>query len=761
MTNVYSCQGRNHAHFAQFWIVMKWNHRICKKHDFLSEWQAVEDACELAMDFDHYVSIHGCRSQRHSCSSMALRVGRVTFSTVIEVAICDDESFHFQTRTMPEIAFKSWTEKPWSLRPATCRAADAYYDVPSLRKGSVEHEEAHHGPDDHLNEFEDEDDQDQQDDNDDDRDPEPPVPDDGGFSSDDDPQALHIYRLGRPHVFGHVDWNTYRTVLRDAAQLVRMHINVLTGFHYMRASLDGLQDAEEAIILQHINDIAVGSEEKLVIFDVTMHMRENPGQVPPAPTVTRTVHKVLPQLARQHILIIAGVDSYCDWVQHQCIVYLNHQIWEHRDRSLKHILHGMYIKVILPPPPLPHWNTVAAVRVAQEVGSTFGFPEAHELASQILEQEYEVNSPLAIAAQPRQSRPNDQEDDIDVPMTFPPRARMPRLRPRHDGDMQWLDQLAEFFRAEAIHEVFDGPPLLYIQTWYVHHVRHARCEAPRPIRLDNAMITWLEEFRYAWRDQWDRRLPFSVHIVLPRPPQPRYQDYACHVLFEQAQPPHRVAGVITNLFEGDVHDALQQFAATMPRVVRSDDVIEELGLNIFCDTRRCTTTVGGQALHLILAHDLTSGFNMCTRIAPPQSPRQLPVLPGNENEEHFADVSLLQHKVRVGFSEPLQPVQNSPTSPRMNALNLPHVPHERHPYGLRADAPVFIPGAVPIDADEVTQDLYHLWCGQAWQWADETPSAEILVWFADHASPMPHGLYPRRLRLWPDYTRCFGAKFML
>ena len=705
------------------------------------------------MDFDHYVSVQGCRSQHYRCPSTTLRVGRVTFSTDIEVAICDVESYLFQARTMPEIAFKSWTEKPWSLRPTTCRAADAYYDVPSQRHGSVEHEDAHHDPGDQPDELEEEDNQDQRDGNDDDHDPEPPVPSDGGFSSDEDPQALHIYRLGRPHVFGHVDWNTYRTVLRDAAQLVRMHINVLTGFHYMRASLDGLQDAEEAIILQHINDIAVGSEEKLVIVDVAMHTRANPGQVPPAPTITRTVHKVLPQLARQHILTIAGVDSYCDWVQHQCIVYLNHQVWEHRDNSLKHILHGMYIKVTIPPPPSPHWNTVAAVRVAQDVGSIFGFPAAHELASQILEHEYETDPPHATAVQPWQARPHDQEDDIDVPMTFPPGARMPRLRPRHDGNMQWLDQLAVIFRDEAVHEVLDGPPLLYIQTWYVHHARYARCEAPRPIRLDNAMITWLEEFRFAWRDRWDRRLPFSVHIVLPRPPQPRYQGYACHVLFEQAQPPHRVAGVITNLFEGAAHDALQQFAATMPRIVRSADVIDELGLNIFCDVRRCTTTVGGQPLHLILAHDLTSGFNMCTRIAPPRSSQQLPVLPGDEDAEHFADISFLQHHVRLGFDTPLQPVQNSPVSPKQTALNLPHAPQEGQPFGLRANAPVFIPGAFPIDADDFTQDLYHMWCGMAWQWEDETPSIEILVWFADHSSPMPHGLYPRRVRLWPDYTR--------
>ncbi|CAL1146566.1 unnamed protein product, partial [Cladocopium goreaui] len=513
---------------------------------------------------------------------------------------------------------------------------------------------------------------------------------------------------------------------------IRKH-SMFTGFHYMRVRLDGLQEAEDAIILQHIHDLAVGSTEKLVVFDIIMHSRPMTGQVPPAPTVVRVVHKVLPQVARRHLLAIAGVDEYCEWVQQQCIVYFNNQPWPLRDTALRDTLHGMYIKILLPPPPTPHWNTAAAVRVAQDVGSLFGFPEAHELASQILEHEYESDPPPVAA--PRQSRPCDQEDDIDVPMTFPPGARLPRLRPRHDGNMQWLDQLAEIFRAEAVSEVHGGAPLLYVQTWYVHHVHHARCEAPRPIRLDNAMITWLEEFRFAWRDRWDRRLPFAVHLVLPRPPQPRYQGYACHILFEQAQPPHRVAGVITNLFEGEGHDALQQFATTMPRIVRSADVIDELGLNIFCDTRRCTTTVNGQPLHLIIAQDLNSGFNMCTRIAPPRSLRQLPVPPGDEADEHFADLALLQ-------------IVSLPRPGSLPADTIEGVPHERSSSGsqkprMNADARAFVPGqSHQLVPSAFMQSLRFAWMAAAASWGDEPLSGEILVWFADHSAVVPHGLFP-------------------
>ena len=46
-------------------------------------------------------------------------------------------------------------------------------------------------------------------------------------------------------------------------------------------------------------------------------------------------------------------------------------------------------------------------------------------------------------AQPLQCKGTDFTDDIDIPMTFPPGTRMPRVRPPHDGTIEWLLQLGE------------------------------------------------------------------------------------------------------------------------------------------------------------------------------------------------------------------------------------------------------------------------------------------------------------------------------
>jgi hypothetical protein len=84
-------------------------------------------------------------------------------------------------------------------------------------------------------------------------------------------QAVHIYRLGHLAIFGHLDWSSYHTALRDAIQISRIPRNSCVGFQYVQVRLPGQQDGEEAIILQHIDDIATGSLEKLVIIDIVFH----------------------------------------------------------------------------------------------------------------------------------------------------------------------------------------------------------------------------------------------------------------------------------------------------------------------------------------------------------------------------------------------------------------------------------------------------------------------------------------------------------
>ena len=102
-----------------------------------------------------------------------------------------------------------------------------------------------------------------------------------------------------------------------------------------------------------------------------------------------------------------------------------------------------------------------------------------------------------------QCKPSPTNDAIDIPMMLPPHMPMRSLRPRHDGDFRWFDDLASHFDSFGIHEHINGVVFLHVTTWFVHHRRYPSCVSPRPVRLEGQAITWIEDLKHAWRDLLD------------------------------------------------------------------------------------------------------------------------------------------------------------------------------------------------------------------------------------------------------------------
>lgn len=606
-----------------------------------------------------------------------------------------------------------------------------------------------------------------------------PGDDEPDFQSSDeshngDPQALHVMRLGHPTIFGHVDWRSYHVVLREAAQLVGAPLHQFVGFHYLQTPLIGQQLAEETIILQHINDIAIGSQEKLIVVDIVMHVERRSAGLPAAPTVSRRVFKVLPQLTRSQMLIVAGVEHYCQWSEHQCVAHRNGIMWPYADHQLRDMEHGMYVRIQLPPPQQQHWEPTLAIQAIQEAGDLFDFPEAGWIAADLLQgRALDHDQAAALpchAPRHQQCKPCEIIEDIDVPLFFAPGTRMPRHRPRHDGGFDWWYQLGEMFSQFAEQEAIDGDHYLYLQTWFVHHERHRVCRQPRPIRLDGAAYTWIEEFRFLWRDLLQRDVPFSIHIIKPRPPQPRLQTYTCHVVIEQARPHGRAAGVVTNLFEGPERDAMEQFATTLPSRVRRDDVIEEMQLQHFTEGRRVEVRVGSEVVHLIIATDLSAGFSMRIRFGVPANlpQTQRPVHPG-QAEMHFEDVAFFQKQARIVLSR----------LPNVDAREGRYVDSDIVAWMRRRSqrltrSPLYC-GNAPQDVKEVValdqaiedripdsglhllqqtqfiQDLFAIWNAAAFAWAGEERAGSILTWFVDHRQGFPICHLPRLVVLFENF----------
>eukprot|EP00435_Cladocopium_sp_Y103_P071932 s558_g38.t1 len=519
-------------------------------------------------------------------------------------------------------------------------------------------------------------------------------------------QGVHVFRLGYLPAFGRVRWNTVDHILVDAARVVR--VPALT-----------------------------------------------------APRVLRQVYKVVPTLLRQHLLQMTGVAAYCEWIRPDCLVSCNRVPWSKNDIGPRTISHGMYFRIVIPPPPDPTWEIGHVLKVFQECAELFDPPEAGRLAEEILHHSSRAAAPAPAPArcdnfipQGRQLKGADLGPyDIDVPTMHAPAAYRQPLHPRHDGSLQWLIDLGQIFVDNAEDEAFFNEPLLYVQTWFIHHERHRSCRVPRPIRLESQSVTWIDDFRHLWNDLMTRDEVFSIHVVKPRPPQVRHSSYACHVIVEQAPARGLVASVITALFEGDRtarRDGFMQGAFSVPKFIRSPDVIDAMEIAPFCTGRRCTIHAGQQPVHLVEATELVNGCSLKVYTAPPNA--QLPIAPHEEGEP-FADVMFLQTDVLIrDLIHLMQPI----VSPHLRGFDVPAnvgATRECSAFQFNAHAAEFQP-TVPFlhEQPDHINDLFAIWSTQVAVWEEDSMPFRLLSWFVDHRHHIPHCFRGRTVDLTDHYT---------
>lgn len=551
------------------------------------------------------------------------------------------------------------------------------------------------------------------------------VPSPSLADSDEQIPRATIHRLGHVQTTGQVRRDTILHTLHDSARVVGENPDHFIAFHRLQCQPDDQIPSVDSLILQHFLDIPPGSTEKLVLIDVEMHSAQRGNSLPRAPPVQRQVHRILPTIVRQYLLQITRTDAYCEWHRTECLVYRNCVPWNQQARGPFQVQHGMYFRIVIPPPPDPTWDIGHAIRIFHEAADAFDFPMAGPIAEETLRQGQgnQNNQRAALGAdQPPSStlKGADLDGDIDVPMTSARRSlraeRPPR--PTHDGDEGWFWELGHLFSRQAREEAFEGEFFVYVQTWYIDHQRHPTCRRPRPIRLDHYWITWLDEFCYAWRDVLDENNPYSVHVVRPRPPQYRHHGYVCHILIEQNRPQGRAAGILTALLAGHTNDGIIQGAFSVPRHLRKQDVIDTLEIEPFCANRRCTVYHDREPLHLVVATEVQSGFSIRSHIDPPNA--QLPVLP-SEPAGYFDDLMLMQ----------LPPAQGQPAQA----------------FQFNADAAEFQPGRMFADQCDQIHELFAIWSASVFTWENEAPSAPIITWFIDHRGNFPICLQSRRVLL--------------
>ena len=128
--------------------------------------------------------------------------------------------------------------------------------------------------------------------------------------------------------------------------------NQVRCFHRLAVAPIGLRvPSEEAVILQSVDDVTPGSEEKLILIDLVIHYQPlASGLLVPACGSETSLESQSSDPSRSNSFASFSSMQYCRDQGDRCLIHKNHALWAAADRTVHHIAHGDYVRVQVPPP---------------------------------------------------------------------------------------------------------------------------------------------------------------------------------------------------------------------------------------------------------------------------------------------------------------------------------------------------------------------------------------------------------------------------
>ena len=106
------------------------------------------------------------------------------------------------------------------------------------------------------------------------------------------------------------------------------------------------------------------------------------------------------------------------------------------------------------------------------------------------------------------------ESQQQDPPSFATNARLPAEQPQQQRPRPiWRMELDILFDEHARTHFQEIGPTMAVSVWYIHHVRHPSCLAPRIVELDDVRDLWYADLCNAWWDRIVRQQPLKVLIV--------------------------------------------------------------------------------------------------------------------------------------------------------------------------------------------------------------------------------------------------------
>ena len=169
----------------------------------------------------------------------------------------------------------------------------------------------------------------------------------------------------------------------------------------------------------------------------------------------------------------------------------------------------------------------------------------------------------------------------------------------------------------------DDGIIIFVQSYYIDHLRHRHEDRPRPLRFDLDHSEWESQVRFIWEDVVDEHMAIEIAIVDPEPPAFEHRSTVATVIVHQQIIPHRFACLITAVIPTDSALRVLESAHSLEQEQRPSDLLQAGGVEHIGRLRQeqgfgaCTLHVGWRLLPNDAPVLLQHGLGLIIRVPIP------------------------------------------------------------------------------------------------------------------------------------------------
>eukprot|EP00438_Fugacium_kawagutii_P025383 Skav223570 [mRNA] locus=scaffold34:457927:464854:- [translate_table: standard] len=173
--------------------------------------------------------------------------------------------------------------------------------------------------------------------------------------------------------------------------------------------------------------------------------------------------------------------------------------------------------------------------------------------------------------------PHDHIEDGDGSVSRPWISDFDRAHPLdfglppHDEQDPLVRGLHQLWAVDGVTELEEEGPVIYVQTWYLHHQDRQQCFRSRAVRLHEGLEDWVAQIQETWHDLLQPG-PLNFEIVEPTPPASPSEHFSCHIILWQGSPEGRLPFLLQVRDEASSTPIVFRIALSVDEVVTGYEV---------------------------------------------------------------------------------------------------------------------------------------------------------------------------------------------